>query len=122
MATNGGTSSNGSGDWKGFVEVDLPKDVGLPEIESALNGVDLAGVLEELVLSGYKVTCSGKGDGEAWICSVTGKDGSGANRGYTLSTWGSSIDVAILATWYKCAVICEWGEWAADGLPWHLEL
>lgn len=120
---NGSKPERGKyGDWKGFVNVPLSATDTIDVIEHATGGRSLDDTILEIVSEGYKLSVSPLRGGDGFAVSVTGKEGSGANEGYTMTTFAGTPYRGVLATWYKIYVVCEGGAWERPEVEQGLEI
>lgn len=120
---NGSKQEKGkNGKWKGFVNVPLSTTDTLDVIEHALGERSLGETLLELVSDGYKLSVSPLRDGTGFAVSLTGREGTGENDGYTMTTFAGTPERGIMAAWYKTYVICEGEGWARPDVEEGLEI
>lgn len=105
------SSVKGGAQWTTFVTVSLE---GVTEDDLARAFPDAGHVgdsLSRLLDSGYRVAFAGQPDRGATTCSITGRDGAGANEGKTLTAWAETWYEALVVALYKHYVICAGEDW-----------
>lgn len=111
MAGKKGKSSQFSqANWKGFANINL-RD----QDKTALQGLaptsdEILDCINAVISSGHKISVT-KGDGKkACVVSFTGQEASGANSGYTLSSFAGNFFTAFMVNFYKHHYMAK-GDW-----------
>lgn len=112
MAGKKGKSSTFSqGNWKGFANINLRE-----QDKAALQGIapepdEILACIDAVISSGHKISVT-KGEGKkACVVSFTGQEASGANNGYTLSSFASNFFTAFTVNYYKHHYMAQ-GDWS----------
>lgn len=112
MAGKKGKPGNFSqSDWKGFANINLRE-----QDKAALQGItpepdEILACIDAVISSGHKISVT-KGEGKkACVVSFTGQKESGANNGYTLSSFASNFFTAFTVNYYKHHYMAQ-GDWS----------
>lgn len=119
---NGSKGSDKNAKWKGFAQVPLSTTDTLDVVEHAVAERGEEGCLLDLVQDGFKVSVSPLRDGSGCCVSLTGREGSGRNEGWTMTTFAGTPRRGILAAWYKHYVICGGEAWSTEAQEEGLEI
>lgn len=95
-----------------FVDIRLDQIQRADFVAQAVSADDLLAALAELIGDGLRVGFSWAEAQNAYICSLTGKGGSGDNFGLCMTSFAASPAIALALAFYKHSVVCG-GRWVA---------
>lgn len=107
----GAANKFSQGNWKGFANINLRE-----QDKAALQGLapssdEILDCINAVISSGHKISVT-KGEGKkACVVSFTGQEASGANNGYTLSSFAGDFFTAFMVNFYKHHYMAK-GDWS----------
>lgn len=110
------SSTFSAGNWKGFANINLRE-----QDKAALQGIapepdEILACIDAVISSGHKISIT-RGEGKkACVVSFTGQEASGANNGYTLSSFASNFFTAFTVNYYKHHYMAQgnWSQFTGD--------
>lgn len=100
--------------WTEFVDIPLPDGAWDDVMRSMGKFDEVQAWLQDIVASGHRVSFSYNSQNDSTICSLTGREGCGANEGKTLTSYADGWYTALQVALYKHYVLAE-QDWSKAG-------
>jgi len=94
-----------------FVRIELTQDEKTDLKANYIPDINFAHVLDDLVISGYKLSLAQQGEQPTWIATLSCGDRADDNGGLSLSARGYSASAALACLGYKVLVLAEDKPW-----------